>query len=70
MTITRFPRAPHRAIYIRHGANGWFCYVAGYIPAARNTPKVTPRAYPTFAEAMLLARALHRQCGLPIVGSA
>ncbi len=67
MSIIRFPRALHRAIYVKHGRHGWFCYVAGYRPAARDTPKVTPRCYETFEAAMVRARTLSRRCGLPVV---
>ena len=69
MSVHKFRPAPHRAIYIMHSCKGWFCYVAGSKSAAPDTPTITPGSYPTFGQAMIAARALHRAVGLPIAGT-
>ena len=67
MSVTRFPRAPLRAIYVAPDPRGgWFCYVAGYRPVARGTPTVSRRSFPTRAEAEASAAGFRKRVGLPL----
>ncbi len=65
MTVARFRQAPLRAIYIAEWKGRWYAYVAGYRPAASDTPH-SSRGYATPAEAMEAAKRLQHLNGLPI----
>lgn len=67
MSVARFTRAPHRAIYVWQRPDGqWIPYIAGYTRSPGERQALPIAAHATLRDAWLAAREASKRCGIPI----